>query len=164
MGRSNSGDRKMIFRTNLSTLNIGLMKCGRAKWQEAEETRKRFQYCIDSVRRNSLPPSSSRSFRTQSYWSFITGQCRWFWTVSSKYIYHVGCAINLHSIINREAKIWAKDRQYWYRLWILWIKITKILRRSTWKHRVMHGTCIQRGRNIKTLCNGSKSNLLKRNY
>ena len=28
-----------------------------------------------SFRRNSLPPSSSRSFRTQSHWSFITGQC-----------------------------------------------------------------------------------------
>ena len=26
----------MIFGTNLSTLSIGLMKCGRAKWQEAE--------------------------------------------------------------------------------------------------------------------------------
>ena len=28
-----------------------------------------------SFRRNSLPPSSSRSFRTQSHSSFITGQC-----------------------------------------------------------------------------------------
>ena len=27
-----------------------------------------------SIRRNSLPPSSSRSFRTQSYWSYFTGQ------------------------------------------------------------------------------------------
>ena len=32
----------MIFGTNLSTLKIGLMKCGRAKWQEAEATRKNF--------------------------------------------------------------------------------------------------------------------------
>ena len=31
---------KMIFGTNLSTLNIGLMKNGRARWQEAEATRK----------------------------------------------------------------------------------------------------------------------------
>ena len=28
-----------------------------------------------SIRRNSLSPSSSRSFRTQSHWSFITGHC-----------------------------------------------------------------------------------------
>ena len=50
--------------------------------------------------RNSLPPSSSRSFRMQSYSSFIAGQCwdsgRFFF----KYIYHVGCVIHLHSIIN----------------------------------------------------------------
>ena len=29
------------------------------------------------VRNNSWSPSSSRSFRTQSYWSFITGQCHY---------------------------------------------------------------------------------------
>ena len=32
----------MIFGTNLSTLNIGLMICGRARWQEVEATRKGF--------------------------------------------------------------------------------------------------------------------------
>ena len=31
---------KMIFGTNLRILDIGLMKCGRAPWQEEEETRK----------------------------------------------------------------------------------------------------------------------------
>ena len=50
--------------------------------------KKRFQYCTDFVRtRNSLSPSSSRSFRTQSHWSFITGQCttseRFLWAHSS---------------------------------------------------------------------------------
>ena len=33
---------KKIFGTNLRTLNIGLMKCGRVKWQEAEVTRNGF--------------------------------------------------------------------------------------------------------------------------
>ena len=32
----------MIFGTNLSTLNIGLMMYGKARWQEAEATRKDF--------------------------------------------------------------------------------------------------------------------------
>ena len=36
----------MIFGTNLSTLNIGLMICGRAKWQEAEATRKYFNMVL----------------------------------------------------------------------------------------------------------------------
>ena len=40
MGRLNSGDSKMIVGTNLRTLSISLMKCERAKWQEAEATRK----------------------------------------------------------------------------------------------------------------------------
>ena len=68
MERSNSGDWKIIFGTNLSTLNIGLMKGGRAKWQEAEVTRKDFNIVL-------IHQGSSRSFRTQSHWSFITGQC-----------------------------------------------------------------------------------------
>ena len=37
MEQLNSGDQKIIFGTNLTTLSIGLMKCGRAKWQEAVE-------------------------------------------------------------------------------------------------------------------------------
>ena len=36
----------MIFGTNLSTLNIGLMICGRARWQEAEATRKDFNIAL----------------------------------------------------------------------------------------------------------------------
>ena len=62
----------------------------------------------------------------------------------------------------REVKVWAKGGQYSFCLWILWIKNTKILIKSTWKHRVLHGTCRQRGRNIKTRCIGSITNLLKR--
>ena len=36
----------MIFRTSLSTHNIGLMKCGRVEWQEAEATRKDFNIVL----------------------------------------------------------------------------------------------------------------------
>ena len=36
----------MIFGTSLSTLNIGLMKCGRVRWQKAEETRNDFNVLI----------------------------------------------------------------------------------------------------------------------
>ena len=43
MVRSNSEVWK-IFRTNLSTLNIGLMMYGRARWQEA--TRKDFNIVL----------------------------------------------------------------------------------------------------------------------
>ena len=36
----------MIFGTNLSTLNTGLTICGRARWQEAEATRKDFNIVL----------------------------------------------------------------------------------------------------------------------
>ena len=58
----------------LCTLNIGLMKSGRAACQKEEDKRK-YSVLFWFFTRNSVPPSSSRSFRTQSYWSFITGQC-----------------------------------------------------------------------------------------
>ena len=47
--------------------------------------------------RNSLSPSSSRSFRTQSHWSYTAGQ----FLIPNRvfeYIYHIGCAVSLHSI------------------------------------------------------------------
>ena len=46
MVRLNSRDSNIIFGTNLSTLNIGLMICGRAKWQEAEATRNDFNIVL----------------------------------------------------------------------------------------------------------------------
>ena len=42
MVRSNSGDGKTIFGIKLITLNVGLVIYGRARWQEAEATRKDF--------------------------------------------------------------------------------------------------------------------------
>ena len=66
---------KIIFGTILCNLNIGLTMCGRAKWQRRRRKQEKISILYWSFRRNSIPPSSSRSFRTQSRWSFITGQC-----------------------------------------------------------------------------------------
>ena len=38
--------KKIIFGTNLRILSIGLMMCGRARWQEAEATRKDFNIVL----------------------------------------------------------------------------------------------------------------------
>ena len=46
MERLNSGDLKIVFGTNLRTLDIGVMKCGRVEWQEAEATRKDFNIVL----------------------------------------------------------------------------------------------------------------------
>ena len=36
----------MIFGTNLGTLNVGQIMCGRERWQEAEATRKYFNIVL----------------------------------------------------------------------------------------------------------------------
>ena len=75
MGRSNSGDWRIIFGTDLNILNIGLMTM-----EEQDGRRRRQQenisilFCFVKTR-NSFSPSSSRSFRTQSHWSYTAGQC-----------------------------------------------------------------------------------------
>ena len=78
---------KDCLRYHLCILNMGLMKSGRAAWQEEEETRKDFSIVLIfqekfftlelSLQENVVIPDG-----------FF------------KYIYHVGCPINLHSIIN----------------------------------------------------------------
>ena len=63
----------------------------------------------------------------------------------------------------QEDKIQAgKDRRYSLRLWIPWIRITKIRMRLTWKHHVLHGASRKSGEDIKTRCTGSIYNLLNR--
>ena len=80
----------MIFGINLSTLNIGLMKCGRVKWGG---NKKRFQYCTDPsgqetlyLRTRSIDPTLQDNVLIPN--NFF------------EHIYHIGCAINLHSITN----------------------------------------------------------------
>ena len=106
--------------------------------------------------RNSLSPSSSRSFRTQSHWSFTTGQCVNYERFLRVHLSHRMCnQFNTPSQIQdwyREDKIWAKEnRQYSLRLWIRWTRNTKIRMRLTWKHHVLHGTSTKTGEDIKTV-------------
>ena len=82
--------RQMIFGTNLITLNIGLMMHGRARWQEAEATRKDFSIVLTSQDKKSFTPSSSRTSRTQSDQSYTSGQC----------VNSVQSRAHLHSVTN----------------------------------------------------------------
>ena len=75
MERLISGDYKIIFGTILSNFNIGLMKVEEHIGKRRKKQEK-ISILYQSIRtRNSLPLSSSRSFRTQSHWSLTTGQC-----------------------------------------------------------------------------------------
>ena len=81
-------------------LNIGLMKNGRAQWQKAGGNKKIFQYCTDSSGQEilylqALQGHSGRNFIDPELEDNVLIPNDFF-----KYNYHVGCAINLHSIIN----------------------------------------------------------------
>ena len=80
----------------LRTLDIGLMKCGRVQRQKAEETRKDFNIVL--VRQDKkFFISELFTFRTQSHTlqDTVLIPDNFF-----EYIYHIGCAISLHSITN----------------------------------------------------------------
>ena len=125
MGRLNSGDQKINFGTILRTLSIGLMKCGRVKWQEAEATWKGFNIV--------LTRQDKKCFISELFSGRNPIDPRLQDTVlipdNFEYIDHIGCAINLHSSQiqdwKREDKIQAgKDRQYSLQSWIPCIRIT----------------------------------------
>ena len=136
------------------------MKGGRASSRNEEETRKDFSIVLILQEKF----FTSELFKVIQDAILLILHCRtmsWFRTISSSAFITFDVQSNyIPSSIQdwyRETKVWAKDRQYSFCLWNLWIKNTKILRQSTWKHRVLHSTCIQRGRNIKTRCIGSTS-------
>ena len=81
----------------MSILNIGLMNCGRVKWQRSQEI---FQYCTDPSGQEILylrtrQGHSGRNLIDPSLQDNVLIQNDFF-----EYIYHIGCAINLHSIMN----------------------------------------------------------------
>ena len=105
----------MIFGINLSSLNIGLIMYGRTRWQEAEATRKDF---------NIVLTRQDKKFFTSKL--FKVGQDAVPLILQSQdnvlipndffeYIYHIGCAVNLHSITNSgliaEGQTSSRDRQ-----------------------------------------------------
>ena len=101
MERLNCGDQKIVFDTNLRTLNIGLMKCGRVKWQEADGGhKKRFQYCTDSSGQEilylrALQGHSGRNPIDLTLQDNLVIPDNYF-----EYIYHIGCAMSLRSVTN----------------------------------------------------------------
>ena len=115
MERLNSGDSKIVFGTNFRTLNIGLMKCGRVEWQEVEATRKDFNIVLT---RQDKKFSISELFKViQDAFPLIL-QLQDNVLIPDnffKYIYHIGCAINLHPITNSGltpgGQILGKERQ-----------------------------------------------------
>ena len=88
----------MIFGTNWSTLKIIPMMYGKARSQEAEGDKKRFQYCPSGqeiLYLLALQGHSGRNPIDPLLQDNVLIPNNFF-----EYIYHIGCAINLHSITN----------------------------------------------------------------
>ena len=90
----------MIIGTILSNLNIGLMIRGRASWQEAEATRKDF---------NTVLTRQEKKFFTSELFKVMQDAIPLILHLQGNvlipnsffgYIYHIGCAVNVHSIMN----------------------------------------------------------------
>ena len=83
----------------LTNLNIGLMKSVRAQWQKAEETRKDFNIVLTSGQEilyfRALQGHSGRNLFDPPLQDNVLIPNDFF-----EYICHIGCAINLHSIMN----------------------------------------------------------------
>ena len=90
----------MIFGINLSTLNIGLMMCGRARWQEAEATRKYFNIVLTRQDKRFFISELFKDIQDViplilHFRKNVLIPNNFF-----EYIYHVGCVVSLHSITN----------------------------------------------------------------
>ena len=76
-----------------------------------------------------------------------------------QHISHMGCAVNLHSMINNglipEGRMQARDRKYSFCLLIPETKAIKILQRFTSMKHVENNICTVLGRNILTRYFGS---------
>ena len=121
--------------------------------------KRRHQSCTDIFRNNYLFPSSSRTFRTQTFDRSLQDNL----IIQSGFfqqICHVGCAFNLHSIIN-SGLIFGQNSSKRQTVFFLPIgpreKGTKILTRLTSLYHVKHNTCTVLGRDIKTRFFGSTS-------
>ena len=109
--------------------------------------KKKYQYCTDS----SGAILYLRVFQGHS--GHFTGQCHYSGRFLQVHLSRWMCKqFTFHhqfGIDTRRSKLEQKNRRYSSRLWILWTKNTRILTRSTWKHRVLHNAFIKHGRNIK---------------
>ena len=99
MEQLDSGESKTIFRNISCIVIIGLTTSGKKSMAGGGGNKKRYQYCTDSsgvilylraLQGHSDSASLILLYRTMS---FIPSNF-------FQYIYNVGCAINLHSIIN----------------------------------------------------------------
>ena len=90
---------RIIFRINFHRYLIGRTIVGKHAWQQEEEQKRRYQYCTDIsgtiIYLRALQGHLGRNLIDLSLQDNVRIQRGFF-----QHIYHIGCAFNLHSIIN----------------------------------------------------------------
>ena len=90
---------RIIFRINFHRYLVGRTIVGKHAWQQEEEQKRRYQHCTDIsgaiVYLRALQGHLGRNLIDLSLQDNVIIQRGFF-----QHIYHIGCAFNLHSIIN----------------------------------------------------------------
>ena len=99
MEQFNSGELNFIFEINPHKYSIGLMNVGNLVWQQEKVQKRRYQYCSDNsgtiLYLRALQGHSGHNLIDPTLQDNVLIQRGIF-----HHIYHIGCAFNLHSIIN----------------------------------------------------------------
>ena len=99
MNQFNSGELDFIFEINSHKYSIGLTSVGNLVWQQEEVQKRRYQYCCDNSGRifyfRALQGHSGNNLIDPTFQDNVVIESGIF-----HQIYHIGCAFNLHSIIN----------------------------------------------------------------
>ena len=137
------------------------MKSGRAPWQEEEETRNDFSIVLILQEKFYLRALQGHSGRNPSLQDNVLIPDGFF-----KFNYHVGCAINLHPIIN--SGLISRGQNLSNIQTVFFLPVDPMDKEHKDPETIdlvaarLTRTCIEHGRNIKTRCIGSTSTLLWR--
>ena len=153
----------MIFRTILSTVNIGLRMYGRARWQEAGATMKDFSNVLTRLDKKFFTFELFKVIEDSIPLIFHYRTMNWFRTTSSGTF----IILDVRSIYTPQIQDWYRedkilagtDRRYSLQPWIPCIRITTIQKSLIWPNHVLHLTN-KSGKCTKIRCTGSIYSLL----
>ena len=158
MQQFNSGELNFIFEIIPHKYSIGLMIVGNLVWHQEEVQKRRYQYCSDDsgkilYLRALQGHSGSNPFDPTLQDNVVIGFGIF------HHIYHVGCAFNLHSIINNGLIPGGQNLSKRQTVFFLPVdprdKKQKILNILTSLYHVERDTCTVHGRGTKTRYSGS---------
>ena len=160
MEQFNSGESSFIFGINFHKTNIGRMIVGKFAWQQEEDQKEDISTALifsgTILYLRALQGHSGRNLIDPLLQDNVIIQCGLFLN-----IYHIGCAFNLHSIINNGLIPGGQNSSKRQTVFFLPIdprdKEHQDPAHVDFSVHVEHNTCTVHGRNIKTRYFGSTS-------